>query len=415
MTRVRIAPSPTGIPHIGNTRTALFNYLFARNHNGKFILRIEDTDRVRFVKEAESAIYEILKWLGLEWDEVHIQSKRLSIYKDHAHLLEKKGYLYKDKDAFRFKMPKDGNTEWIDLIGSKKIVFQNNTQEDFVVIKSDGYPTYNFANVVDDHLMRITHVIRGDEFISSTPKHIQLYKAFGWEPPMFAHLPVILGNDKAKLSKRHGAKSVLDYREEGYLKEALLNYMALLGWSPGEDREIMTLDEMIKLFDFKDVNTASPIFDVKKLEWMNGVYIREFQISNLKSQIYEFYNRKYSLEIIEKTVPLIQDRIKKLSDYLPLCEFFFKDPEKYEIDLKSKLDLLKKIYDTLSKIDSDKWRALEIGDKMQNLAKDLEIKNSEFFMFLRVAITGKKISPPLNESMEALGKDNVLQRLKKVF
>jgi glutamyl-tRNA synthetase len=411
MVRVRIAPSPTGIPHIGNTRTALFNYLYAKHNKGKFILRIEDTDRARFVPKSEEAIYEILKWLGLDWDEEYKQSDRLDTYKKYAEELLEKDLAYKDKGAVRLKMPKSGQTSWDDLIGKKHISFKNVHQEDFVLMKSDGFPTYNFANVIDDHLMKITHVIRGEEFISSTPKHIQLYNAFGWEKPNFAHLPIILGPDKTKLSKRHGAESVLDFREKGYLKEALLNYMALLGWNPGGDMEIMSIEEMVKLFDLKHVNTASPIFDVKKLEWMNGIYIRNNQKSKIKNQIYEFYNKKYPLEIIGETVPLIQDRIKTLSEYIQLCEFFFKEPKKYEIDLSSKKDLLEKTHNYLSKIDN--WSASIIGEKMQELAKDLKIKNSEFFMFLRVAITGRKISPPLNESMEILGKKKVLQRITR--
>ena len=222
-------------------------------------MRIEDTDRERYVEDAEKAIKEILNWLGLTWDEEYTQSKRLDIYKDHAEILRKKGFAFEDEGALRFRMPKEGDTSWTDGVGDKEITFKNEIQEDFVIIKSDGYPTYNFANVIDDHLMNITHVIRGEEFISSTPKHVQLYKAFGWKQPIFVHLPVILGTDKAKLSKRHGAKSALDYREDGFLKEALLNFMALLGWNPGADREYMSIDEMIKLFELKDINVSNPI------------------------------------------------------------------------------------------------------------------------------------------------------------
>lgn len=409
--RTRIAPSPTGIPHIGNTRTALFNYLYARKNKGEFIVRIEDTDRVRLVEGAKEAIFEILEWLGLSYDEKYTQSERLNIYKEHAKILQDTGILYEDDGALRFKMPKDGETSWVDVIGKREIVFPNNIQEDFVAIKSDGYPTYNFAHVIDDHLMGITHVIRGLEFISSTPKHIQIYKAFGWEIPHLAHLPVIVGPDHQKLSKRHGAKSVLDYRKEGYLKEALLNFMALLGWSPGNDKEIMTMDEMIELFDLSDINLASPVFDSQKLQWMNGVYIRQTPNSELKSQIYEFYNKKYPEDLIEKTIPLIKDRIKILSDYLPLCEFFFDESKSYDIDLSAKKVIFEHIYDHLKKL--KEWKAFDIGESMQNLAKELGVKAGEFFMLLRVGLTGKKISPPLNESMEILGKEETLKRLKK--
>lgn len=431
MVRVRIAPSPTGIPHIGNTRTALFNFLFAKHHGdeGKFILRIEDTDRARLVPESENAIREILTWLGLFWDEEYKQSERIDIYKQHAEKLLEKGLADKDEGAIRFKMPKDGETFWDDLIGWKHISFKNDTQEDFIIIKSDGFPTYNFANVVDDHLMNISHVIRGEEFISSTPKHIQLYKAFGWEHPHFAHLPIVLGPDKAKLSKRHGAKSILDYRDEGFLKEALLNYMALLGWRagglesaeaidkgktphvvPASEREIMPLDFMIKIFDLKDVNTANPIFDIKKLEWFNGAWIRKSGI-DLKSKIVEFIGENYSSDVVEKTVPLVRERMKTLVDYLPLCEFFFHELNTYEVDMSSKKNVLENMWETLHTI--EEWNADIVGNELQKLSDALHMAHGEFFMLIRVAITGKKISPPLSESLEILGKEETLKRLKR--
>src|SRR3989344_7734465 len=410
--RVRIAPSPTGIPHIGNTRTALFNFLFAKKNSGKFIVRIEDTDQARIVPGAREVIFEILEWLGISWDEEYTQSERQDIYKEHVDKLIKKGLAYEDEGAVRFRIHAGKEISWVDIIGSKNINFKTDVIEDFVILKSDGFPTYHLANVVDDHIMNITHVIRGDEWISSTPKHILLYEAFGWELPQFAHLPVILGPDKSKLSKRHGAKSVLDYKKEGYLKEALINFMVLLGWSPGGDREIMDLPEITKLFDLKDVNTASPIFDIKKLEWMNGEYIRQTQNSKLKTQIYEYLNKDYSKETIDKTIPLIKDRIKKLSDYFPLCEFFFKVPKEYEVDLSDKKEIFRKVLGALESMED--WKAEIIGNAMQKAASDLGVKNSDFFMVLRVAITGKKISPPLNESMEILGKEESLARLKKV-
>ncbi|OGH11919.1 MAG: hypothetical protein A2857_05705 [Candidatus Levybacteria bacterium RIFCSPHIGHO2_01_FULL_36_15] len=411
MIRVRIAPSPTGIPHIGNTRTALFNYLFARHNDGKFILRIEDTDRKRLVVGAKEAIIEILDWLGLEHDEEYIQSERIDIYKKYSEELLNNNIAYKDQGAVWLKVPKGKIFKWSDAIGNKQISFKSDVIEDFVIIKSDGFPTYHFANVVDDHLMDITHVIRGDEWISSTPKHLFLYEVFGWHAPVFAHLPVILGPDKSKLSKRHGAESVLYFRDQGYLKEALLNFMILLGWNPGEDREIMDMNTMIKLFDLKDINTGSPIFDIKKLDWINGVYIRQTQNSNLKTQIYEFYNGKYPDDMIEKTIPLIKERIKKLSDYLPLCEFFFNDPESYEVDVSDKKEVIRKVIKVIEK--QDVWKADIIGEKMLDFAREIKIKNSEFFMTLRIAVTGKKISPPLNESMEILGKEKVIERLNK--
>ncbi|MBI2028343.1 MAG: glutamate--tRNA ligase [Candidatus Levybacteria bacterium] len=413
MVRVRIAPSPTGIPHIGNTRTALFNFLFAKHNKGKFVLRIEDTDQKRIVKGAKEAIVEILEWLGMDVDEMHIQSERLDEYKKYAKVLVESDLAFEEEGAIWMKMPKGKIFSWQDKIGNKKISFKSDVLEDFVILKSDGFPTYHLANVVDDHLMNISHIIRGDEWISSTPKHILLYESFGWKLPLFAHLPVILGPDKTKLSKRHGAKSVLDYRSEGYLKEALINFMALLGWGPSANKELMDISEMISLFDLSDVNSASPIFDIKKLDWMNGEYIRRTQNSKLKTQIWEYLGKKYPIQIIEKTIPLARDRIKKLSDYLPLCEFFFKEPNKYEIDLSQKKDMLRHVLNTLKGLRN--WKGVVLGEKMQKLASSLKIRNSEFFMMLRVAITGKKISPPLNESMEILGKEKVLERIKNAM
>jgi glutamyl/glutaminyl-tRNA synthetase len=272
--RVRFAPSPTGIPHIGNTRTALFNYLFAKKNNGQFILRIEDTDQKRKTVESEEAIFQILDWLGLKYDqEVTYQSQRLGIYKEHVQMLLDKKVAYKKDGAVWVHVP-EKTFQWTDAVGNKEISFDGEDVEDFVILKSDGFPTYHLANVVDDHLMAITHVIRGEEWISSTPKHLYLYESFDWDHPQFAHLSVILGPDKSKLSKRHGAKSILDYRKDGFVKEALLNFMALLGWNPGQDKEQLSLAQMEKVFELKDVNTANPIFDIRKLEWLNGVWIR---------------------------------------------------------------------------------------------------------------------------------------------
>src|SRR3990167_6419286 len=243
MVRVRIAPSPTGIPHIGNTRTALFNYAFAKHNKGKFIVRIEDTDQARIVPGAKEAIFEILNWLGIAWDEEYVQSERKNIYKEHVENLIKKGLAYADEGAVRFKIPTNREISWIDAVGDKKISFKTDVLEDFVILKSDGFPTYHLANVVDDHLMHITHVIRAEEWLSSTPKHILLYKAFGWEIPMFAHIPLLLNPNKSKLSKRQGDVAVEEYLKKGYLKETLLNFIALLGWNPGagNTQEIFSL------------------------------------------------------------------------------------------------------------------------------------------------------------------------------
>ena len=408
MVRVRIAPSPTGIPHIGNTRTALFNYLFAKHNKGKFIIRIEDTDQTRIVKGAKKAIFEIPDWLGLLWDEEYTQSERKNIYKKHAGELLKKGLAYEDEGAVRFKIPTNREISWADAIGDKKITFKTDVIEPFVILKSDGFPTYHLANVVDDHLMNITHVIRGDEWISSTPKHILLYEAFGWELPVFAHLPVILGSDKTKLSKRHGAKSVLDYKKEGYLKEALLNFMAFLGWNPGGDKEIMDIQEMIKLFDLKDVNTASPIFDIKKLEWINGEYIRKSQILDLKSQISDFYkDDKEILKVIsekdaDKIIELAKTRMKTLAEFRNLVI-----PGKTTLSSSEK-NISKDLIDELKAL--DKWSKDKILEVMKKIIEENKIKGNILYKI----ITGYESGLPLPESLEILGKEKTLGKIKKV-
>ena len=424
MVRVRIAPSPTGVPHIGNTRTALFNFLFAKHNKGKFIVRIEDTDQARIVPGAREAIFEILDWLGLSWDEEYIQSERKNIYKEHTEKLLKKGFAYKDEGAVRFKVPRNREISWIDAIGNKKISFKTDVVEDFVILKSDGFPTYHLANVVDDYLMEISHVIRGDEWISSTPKHILLYEAFGWKLPVFAHLPVILGPDKTKLSKRHGAKSVLDYKKEGYLKEALLNYMALLGWRfAGQtenkegtphifpEREIMSLGLMIRFFELKDVNTASPVFDLQKLTWMNGEYIRMIDNQTLKSALADFYKEdkevtsfiKANSKTLDPILDLAKTRMKTLKDFKDLV-----------ISKKAKLsprerNIAKATYEKFSSIES--WNKEAILNNMKKVLQENKIKGNVLYKI----ITGFDTGLPLPESLEILGKEKTLDKIKSAI
>ncbi len=406
--RVRIAPSPTGIPHIGNTRTALFNFLFARHNNGKFILRIEDTDRARIVKGAKEAIIEILDWLGLTPDETYIQSERLDFYKNASQILLSKNLARQDEGAIRFTVPKGKILEWEDAVGKKKISFKSEDVEDFIILKSDGFPTYHLANVVDDCEMKITHVIRGDEWISSTPKHLLLYQAFGWSPPVFAHLPLILGPDKTKLSKRHGAKSVLDYRDEGYLKETLLNFMVLLGWNPGGDQEILTFAEMIKLFSLKDVNTASPIFDIEKLKWMNGVYIRQAKLDELSSKlkIPRLWRDRQSSKLLDKLLPLAQTRMTTLNDFEKLAGPFLEEPE-IKLDQKEKLiarDLLE-YFLTL-----EQWNKETILGIFKKVLVEHKIKMPIIYKIL----TGQESGLPLPEALEIFGKEKTIKRLEKL-
>lgn len=422
MVRVRTAPSPTGVPHIGNTWAALFNFIFARKNKGKFVLRLEDTDRARLVPGSVEKIYETLKWLGLDYDEgpdiggqfgPYLQSERLDIYRKNADLLLEKGLVYKDNGALRFRTEKEGKTSWHDLVGDKDVSFDNSTQEDCIIIKSDGFPTYNFANVIDDHLMEITHVIRGNEFVSSTPKHLMLYKAFGWVVPQFAHLPVLVGADRAKLSKRYGAKSVLELREEGYLKEAIINFMALLGWSHPEEKEIFDLEELISVFDFNDFNSSSSFFDTQKLNWINGEYIRKTQNSKLKSQIFEFYGGKYGEDIIERTVPLVKERIKTLSEYKDLAGFFFEEPnasrELFTDDAVNHLEVAKKVVETID------WDVVHLQENFLTAVREIGFKTGDFFMSLRIAITGSKFTPPIIESIHILGKEKSISRVNNAL
>ena len=463
MVRTRIAPSPTGEDlHIGNLYTALFNWAFARKNNGQFIVRIEDTDRKRMVEDSEKRILSTLKKYGLEYDESvdksgqygpYRQSERLDIYKKYAEELVAKGKAYycfcteerlsklreeqknnkipprydkhclkeitdhesriKKGESFviRLNVPENEDITFHDEIRGD-ITINTNNIDDQVLIKSDGFPTYHLAVVVDDHLMEISHVIRGEEWIASTPKHLLLYRYFGWELPVYVHSPLLRNPDKSKLSKRKNPVWSSWYLNEGYLPDAMLNFLALMGWSHPEEKEIFSLEEFVEVIDLKRLSTVGPVFDIKKLEWLNGEYIRKIKSEELKLTIYEFFEKKYSSELIEKTIPLIQERIKTLKEYDEYCRFFIEEPKEYEINLDGKRDLLKKMHETLTMIKD--WNANIIGEVMQHLAQDEGISISKFFMLLRVAMTGKKITPPLNESMEILGKEEVLKRISVI-
>jgi glutamyl-tRNA synthetase len=451
MVKTRFAPSPTGQDiHIGNLHTALLNWVWAKKNKGKFIVRIEDTDQARLIEGAEERILKTLKDYGLNFDEQpYRQSERLEIYKKYAEeLVQKKAAYYCDcskerldevrkKQVAEGKIPKydkhcfknknenikkpyvirlnvPENTEVVfnDLVRGE-IKFKSNDIDDQVLLKSDGYPTYHLAVVVDDHLMEISHIIRGEDWISSTPKHVLLYQAFGWEAPVFVHTPILRNPDRSKLSKRKNPVWASWYLEQGYYSQAVLNYLSLMGWSHPKQLDKFSLDEFVKVFELKDLQAVGPVFDIKKLEWLNGEYIRETENEKLKSKIYEFYDKKYPENVIEKIVPLIKERIKKLSDYLPLCEFFFEKPKNYEVSFSDKKTLVSKIHDELEKI--NEWKADVIGNNMQKLAAREKVKSGDFFMSLRVVITGKKVSPPLNESMEILGKKECLDRIKSLL
>lgn len=426
--KTRFAPSPTGMMHIGNVRTALYAYLLAKKNHGTFILRIEDTDRERFIEGATEEIIEVLKWLGISYDEGPIyQSKRLEIYKQYALELVKKELAYEKEGAIWFKTKKDDSTSWVDAVGNKTVVIENSLLDDFVMIKSDGYPTYNFAVVIDDHLMEISHVIRGVEFISSTPKHIMVYQALGWDLPTFVHLPVFLGADRSKLSKRHGAQAASEYRKDGFLPEAILNYMALLSWTTSNGKEILSLEEMIKEFDLKDIHISNPVFDLIKLEWMNGEYIRKMSDEELTKRLQEFLVDHPALDKIALVVPLIKERIKKLSDFIPLTNFLWEEAE-YDIEVFKKIkienkqslrsedlqkEVLQQIYEEMRKMEKP-WKSDIFEKTFKSLAQKLEIKVGDCFQLIRVAVSGQLVTPPLFESIQILGEEETLKRMAGV-
>lgn len=514
--RTRFAPSPTGYAHVGGLRTAFYNYLFAKHSDGDFVLRIEDTDRSRYVEGAIENLVKVLGFMGLEYNEgiildsdgkiankgdfgPYMQSQRLEIYQKYADELIKNNHAYycfcsqerlaemrkvqqmqklapmydgKCRDLskeevkdflnkkipyiIRLKVPEDGFIEFDDLVYGK-IKIGNKTIDDQVIMKSDGFPTYHLANVVDDHLMEISYVIRGEEWLPSTPKHILLYKAFGWKAPAFAHLPLLLNPDKSKLSKRQGDVAVEDYLKKGYLPEALLNFILLLGWNPKTEEEIFSLSEMIKRFDLSGVNKTGAIFNTEKLDWINGAYIRKMDLDELtklcvpylinarliekipnKSQGSKFKIQNSSKEVsnikylvlsvdeeigfdyLKKVITLERERMKKLNEIGWLVKFIFTDKLEYDRKLliwkKMSFDdirnNLKLIYDELEKINEKDFTKDNLEKILRNLIKEKNIKTGELLWPLRVSLTGLKGSPGPFEVAEVLGKKKVLKRMR---
>ena len=474
--RVRFAPSPTGYPHVGNIRTALFNWLFARHSGGKFIVRIEDTDVARKVDDALEAILEGLKWLGLDWDEgpevggdygPYFQSQRLSLYREAAERLIRQGDAYycycssqrlkemreeqarrkqppgydrrcrnlskaerAQKEAegitpvVRFKTPLEGSTRFNDLIWGE-VVFDHSTIDDLVLIKSDGYPTYHLANVVDDHLMEISHVLRAEEWLSSTPRHLLMYQALGFEPPQFAHLPMILGNDRAKLSKRHGSVSITEYREQGYLPETMLNFLTLLGWSLDDKTEIFSRTELIASFSLERISRTGAIFNQDKLNWMNGAYIRNLSPDDFTGRALPFLEkglpdkvrRPLSMDYIRQVMPLVQERARTLAEIPELTDFFFTDELDYEpgllivkkMDRESSIQALVAVRNRLEHLQTFDTVSLETA--VRPLADEMGLKTGQLFGTLRVATTGRMVAPPLFETMAVLGKECSMERV----
>jgi glutamyl-tRNA synthetase len=465
--RLRFAPSPTGYPHLGNIRTALFNWLFARHHGGKFILRIEDTDVARKVGGAVDVILDSLQWLGLNWDEgPYFQSQRLLIYHEIAYRLLEEGHAYlcycsserleemrkeqaKRKQppkydrhcrdlaqhertrlettgitpVIRFKTPLEGETTFYDLIHGP-ITFKHDALDDFVLLKSDSYPTYHLANIVDDHSMAISHVLRADEWLSSTPRHVLLYQSLNWQPPRFAHLPMILGPDRAKLSKRHGATTITEYQKQGYLPDAMINFLALLGWSLDDRTELLSREELIKHFSLERVGKAAAIFNKDKLEWMNGIYLRKLGLGEFVQQAMPFLDRDLPKSVkrplnnsyVSKVLTLIQERAKTLAEVPQLASFFFLDELQYDAGLllSGKLDAksaTKAITVTSQRLEGiSTWDATTLEGILRPLATELNLSTGEMFGLLRVAVTGYTAAPPLFQTMAVLGKGKCLRR-----
>jgi glutamyl-tRNA synthetase len=466
--RTRIAPSPTGDPHVGNFYIALFDYVWARKCGGQFIVRIEDTDRTRFVQGAEERFLAALEWLGLPPDEgpdrggpcgPYRQSERLEIYRRHADQLLEKGRAYPcfcsperlaevreaqkaarqslgydghcralPADEVRAKLeagmphvvrlavPDDGETTFHDILRGP-VTIENAQIDDQVLIKSDGFPTYHLANVVDDHLMRVTHVCRAEEWISSTPKHVLLYEAFGWDLPQFIHMPLLRNPDRSKISKRKNPTSIDWYREQGYLPEALRNFLALMGFSIGGDREIFSLQEMIECFSWDRVKTSGPVFDLEKLAHINGLYIRNLSAEELAARLRDGFTRHTDVpdEKLVAIVRLVQERITRLGEFDDWTGFFFQR-EPYEaadlIPKKRDADFVREVLDAVTETLTDlPWTPEALEQSMVELAEARQWKRRDLYMVLRVAVTCRRVSTPLFETMEILGREECMARL----
>lgn len=472
--RVRFAPSPTGYLHVGGLRTALYNYLFAKHHNGKIILRIEDTDRTRFVENAQENLVKSLLWAGIDFDESpekggdfgpYVQSERFDLYKQSAKVLIDNGNAYYAFDTseeieamrirqqaagvapkydrstmksqytlgdeetqkliaeghdfvIRLKVPHDEVIRFKDIIRGE-VVVNGKEVDDQILVKSDGFPTYHLANVVDDHYMQISHVIRGEEWLPSTPKHVILYKAFGWEHPEFAHLPLLLNDSKIKLSKRHGDVAVEDFINKGFFKEAFVNFIALLGWNPTADQEIFTIDELINSFNLEKVNKAGAVFDRRKLDWMNSQYLRSKPLNELAQRIMPLVKEKgYNVEIeyLEKVINLVKERITFAEEAPDFAYYMFEEIKEYEVEYFNKFwnenteKLIKGLFEKYSKLD------VFAHDSLDLITKDYLLEtNTKFGPLMnpvRLVVTGKSVGASLLDTMAILGKAKTFERYK---
>lgn len=477
MTRVRFAPSPTGMLHVGSLRSGLYNYLFARHTGGACILRVEDTDQTRYVEGAEQNILDMFAWAGIEFDEgPHVggkygpyrQSERTEIYRVHANILIERGTAYYAFDTteeiermrerqqkagvapkydrssmrnqftlgeeetrrlldsgaehvVRLFVPLTGETRTSDIVRGES-VFANRTIDDQVLLKSDGFPTYHLANIVDDHLMEITHVIRGEEWLPSLPKHVILYDAFGWEKPQFAHLPLLLSTERKKLSKRDGDVAVSDYKDKGFRPEALINFVALLGWNPTADREIFTMDEMISMFDLEKVNKAGAIFDINKLNWMNGIYLRQLPLDLLTDELMPLLasaghadvDRTYATAVID----LVKERIDFIADIPAFADYLFGPVSNFDEEYAAKhwkAETSSQMMDLAARLDALaplEWTVPMIEAVVRGYAEELGASAGKLIHPIRLSITGKRVGAGMFETMAVLGREKSLERLR---
>jgi len=409
--RVRMAPSPTGMLHIGGVRTFLFNWLFARGRGGECLLRIENTDTSREVAEAVEQIERSLHWLGIDWDgATTFQLDRMERAQDEARRLVAEGSAYEDEGAIRIRMPDEGVTGWDDAIKGR-IEFPSAELEDLVLVRSDGRPTYNFASPLEDWLDGITHVIRGDDHVSNTPKQLHVLRALGAEPPVYAHVPSVFGEDGRKLSKRHGAVSVDEFRSAGYLPEALMNFLALLGWAPDGETTIMSREELVERFTLERVGSSPATFDYAKLDWMNGVYLRALPVDEYAKRLFGYLGGQ-GIEWPENRVtaaaPLVQEKIARFDEFPAFAGFLFHDVEPDPALLDARV--LDAAEATLG--GTEPWSAEAIEVTLKRLCDDLDEKPRTVYLPIRVAVTGSRVSPGLYESLELLGKDASLERIR---
>jgi glutamyl-tRNA synthetase len=467
-----MAPAPTGRLHIGTARTTLYNWLFARHHSGTFVLRVEDSDRARSSEEFARDILDAIRWLGLDWDEgpevggpygPYLQSQKVARYREVAQSLLDTGAAYpcyctpEELDArrkemqakglpprydrrcreltlaqreqreaegrpkaIRFIMSDEGVTRWHDLVRGE-VSFDKAVLDDFVLLKADGFPTYLLAVVVDDHDMRISHILRGEDLISATPRQLHIYQTCGWPVPEFAHIPLILGPDRSKLSKRHGATSIAEYREAGYVADALVNFIALLGWSPGGDRELLTREEMIAAFDIEGIGKSGAVFDREKLDWMNGLYLRQMPDDAYVAAAKPFIEKAFGevpTDYAAKAVLLEKERAKTLAELPALTEFFFRETESYDEKGERKwfrregaAELLAAVREAIAGLDTFDHPAIEVA--IRGVAEKLGLQPGPVIHTTRLAVTGRTAGPGLFETMAVLGRERVLARLQR--